>query len=555
MSKLSRRFFGYLARRLSTQTNLKSDLVNKEMHGKLRREVGSLRDKVLKLRSALTTLTTERQSTYAARSGEPEPVLFQDEQAMYDGVMALWRKGQVPAALRLLDANAGKTGRLDELRAVQAWLAFQSNWVPEAVGFLEAMVEAAEKKRSTMVWGPTAIISNSYWSRAMNAAGVESKTLMVEPASINRRDDYDLYYEDVMPAWFRFKDRDEMWAHGTLPYMLAFLYVIRHASVVHVPCTGSVLGQTDLWEYEAQLFKRAGIKSVILPYGGDYYCYSRVQDPCVRHGLLSNYAAQALIEPKIQARVTYWQQHGDAVLAGYMVDAMGRWDVALFTFFHIDTSLWQARQTYSGADGRNGAVRVMHTPNHRGFKGTEFLVHAVEELKKEGLQIELVLLERVPNSEVRRLMSECDILAEQFIATAYALSGIEGMASGLAVMANLHDEYYTRIYRRYSFLNECPIFSTTPEILKENLRILVTRPALREALGRAGREYVEKYHSFPAAQHLFGKIHDRILRGKEEDIINLYHPLTSESARTRPPVKHPLLESRLPKDSPYLKEP
>ena len=45
------------------------------------------------------------------------------------------------------------------------------------------------------------------------------------------------------------------------------------------------------------------------------------------------------------------------------------------------------------------------------------------------------------------------------------LSAVEGMASGLAVLSNLDDETHTRLFRRYSFLNECPILSTTPGTL------------------------------------------------------------------------------------------
>ena len=131
------------------------------------------------------------------------------------------------------------------------------------------------------------------------------------------------------------------------------------------------------------------------------------------------------------------------------------------------------------------------------------------------------------------------------------MSGIEGMASGIPVMANLQDEYYTRVYRRYSFLNECPILSTTPETVKENLRLLVTKPGLRAELGRAGREYVEKYHSCEAARFLFGKIHSRLLGDSDESLVHLFHPLTSESARTRRPISHPLVENRLPEESPY----
>ena len=196
---------------------------------------------------------------------------------------------------------------------------------------------------------------------------------------------------------------------------------------------------------------------------------------------------------------------------------------------------------------------MLHTPNHRGFKGTEYLVDAVERLRGEGLNLELTMLEGVPNSDVQAAMQQVDIHAEQFLATGYALSGIEGMASGLPVLANLEHDAYTRVFRRYGFLDECPILSTTPETLAGNLRLLVKNPELREELGRAGRAYAEKYHSYAMAQYMFGAVYDRILDGKDVDLINLFHPLKSEYSRRTPRVSHPLVESRLPPDSAYRK--
>jgi hypothetical protein len=218
-----------------------------------------------------------------------------------------------------------------------------------------------------------------------------------------------------------------------------------------------------------------------------------------------------------------------------------------FVPFTIDADQWRPKETYSGHDGTNGTVKVIHTPNHRGVKGTEFLVKAVEELREEGLKVELLLVERMPNEEVRRLMAEeADILTEQFIATGYAMSGIEGMASGLPVMANLEHEAYTRVFRRYSYLNECPILSTTPETLKENLRVLVTNPELREELGRAGRRYAEKYHSEETARYMFEAVYEKIWFGKDIDLMNLFHPLKSEYNHHRALVEHPLVENKLP---------
>jgi len=149
---------------------------------------------------------------------------------------------------------------------------------------------------------------------------------------------------------------------------------------------------------------------------------------------------------------------------------------------------------------------------------------------------------------VRQTMPEMDILAEQFIASIYALSGIEGMACGLPVLVNLESEPHTRPFRRYSYLDECPAVSTSPETITANLRRLVTDPALRETLGRAGREYVEKYHSFSTAQYMFGAIYRKILDGDDVDLMRLFHPLTSPYVTATPRIVHPLIESHLRPD-------
>jgi glycosyltransferase involved in cell wall biosynthesis len=397
------------------------------------------------------------------------------------------------------------------------------------------------KQKRELVWGPVPIINNKYWSEAMRKAGWTSRTLMHSFYSINKREDYDLYFDDLVPRW--------VWPsaiRARLSPYFSMLYIIRNAGVVHLPFYGGPLGPTPLWRLEYPLLRLAGVRTVLIPYGADTYMYSRVMDPSLRNALLMSYPAAARKEASIAQRVSYWMARADITMCGFGIDGMGRWDVPVNNFVCIDTDQWQPRSSYSSNDGVNGMVKVIHTPNHRGFKGTEFLIQAVEELKAEGLKVELILLEKVSNSTVQRLMQEADVLAEQFIATAYALSAIEGMASGLTVMSNLEDEAYTRVFRRYAFLNECPIVSTSPETIKRNLEVLIRNPELRRQLGEAGRQYAEKYHSYETAQYLFGSIYDKLLDDKEVDLMNLFHPLKSEYNRRRPVVEHPLIESQLP---------
>lgn len=396
------------------------------------------------------------------------------------------------------------------------------------------------KRRQKFIWGPTPIISNQYWADALREAGYDTIVLFSTVPTVRRSTMMGFYYNDLVPHWVQ---------PGGLRRLLgpcfALSYILRRGKVIHLSFQGGPLGDTLFWWLEADLLRWAGVKTIVMPFGGDAYMTSKVLDISVRHGLLLSIPNLVKQEAQITRRVHYWSQRADIAMSWFMVDGLGRWDVTCFSGICLDTNEWQAKTIYSACDGRNGPVKVVHTPNFRGFKGSEFLVQAVQELQAEGLQIELRLLEKVPNAQVRELMPQMDILMEQLL-IGYALSGMEGMASGLPVLSNLDNEVYTRLYRRYGYLNECPILSTSPETIKEHLRVLVTNPALREQLGRAGRHYVEKYHSFRTAQYLFGSIYDKLLHGKEVDLMNLFHPLKSTYNRQPPQIDHPLIENHLP---------
>jgi hypothetical protein len=407
------------------------------------------------------------------------------------------------------------------------------------LGILAALFIPARRRK--LVWGTVPIISNRYWSLAMREAGWDSVTLMDGHYAINAKADFDLYFDDLLPTWLR----------GTrlatlLTPAAAFMWMVRNARVVHLSFIGGPLGHTSWWRFEAGLLRRKGIKTIVMPYGGDAHLYSRIIDTSLRLALQMSYPAEARRERNITDRVDYWTQQADAMITGTMIDGLGRTDVVNVQPCCIDTQAWAAKTTYSQHDGRSGPVRVLHTPNHRGFKGTEFLVRSVDELQREGLLVELTLLERVPNEVVRQTMPQMDILAEQFIASIYGLSGIEGMASGLPILVNLESEPHTRPFRRYSYLDECPAVSTSPETITSNLRRLVTDPSLRETLGRAGRQYAEKYHSFQTAQYMFGAIYRKILDGDDVDLMRLFHPLFSPYLAATPLIVHPLIEGHLP---------
>jgi hypothetical protein len=386
------------------------------------------------------------------------------------------------------------------------------------------------------VWGPSPIVSNIYGSRAIRQAGYSSETFVNGFYPIHKRSDWDIViqekYKFIPIVQFRF--------------FPAFLEALFKYDVFVINFGGFFLGSTPLRSFEALFLKIAKKKTILIPIGGDSYVYRNIRSTSVIHGLMMSYAYVSKEQESIFRQVAYWCKNGDVVMPGFMgPDGFGRWDVLMPTMWCIDLVEWTASKRMSLADGVSDTVYIAHASNHRGFKGTEFIVEAVKKLQEEGLKVELIVLEKIENSEVKRILREdTDILAEQIIYTGNGFNGLEGMASGLPTICNLESEDYTLPFRRWSFLDECPVVSGSPETLVDVLRKLITRPELRHQLGNAGREYAEKYLGFESAQYLFGEMVE-YLYGRRDSLINLYHPLLGEYPKRKPRVRHPLVKNQI----------
>lgn len=413
--------------------------------------------------------------------------------------------------------------------------------VPAAFAFLlfVAMRARLQSRRDAglrLVWGSDPIINNRYWSKAMRELGYNSETFTVS------------YYDVIgkRADWDRLLSEEFSRFPNPVKLVLGFASALLRYDVFFIGFNGFLIGSTPLWRVQALLFKIAGKKTVLIPYGADYFSYKRIRSTTLLHGLLMSYPDAARNQERIANQVDYWVRHGDVMIPGSMgPDGSGRWDVLAPSSLTIDLSMWEPSKRFSKADGKTETVYIVHAPNHRGFKGSEFVIDAVKNLQAEGLLVELILLEKVQNEEVRRVFQyEADILVEQLVATGHGFNAVEGMASGLTVVSNLQDDVYTLPFRRWSFLNECPIASGSPETLEDVLRQLITHPKLRHELARAGRKYAEKYHGYESAQHLFESVL-KYLDGEEISLINLYHPLLGEYPNRSPKIQHPLKNNRI----------
>lgn len=391
----------------------------------------------------------------------------------------------------------------------------------------ESLRRRRERSRPRLVYGPVPITSIKYMSQAMRAVGYETLTLVDERYVIHGPDDFDGDTDSY--------GRTSPWTHlvGRIfgPYAVVGWLLGRY-DVFHYFFDGGFLRRTPLRFVEVQLLHLAGKKAILLPYGSDVAVTTRIRSLDWRHGLMRNYPQLGRHEAKLVHAIDYFTRQADYIVACLVhLETLPRWDLLTIHYYPMDTDSWASAHGDSGNDGIDGPVTVVHAPNHRAMKGTDALIRACDELRADGLNVELRLLERVPNSEVHAAMDRSDIVAEEFL-LGYGLTAMEGMSLSKPVLSNVSVEGYYEVFHRQTRFGECPIVSATPETLSGQLRRLVIDPALRRRLGEEGRRYTIREHSYAAMATLWEAIYARVWHEQPVDPADLISPATGR----RPPA-------------------
>ncbi|MBI4338637.1 MAG: glycosyltransferase family 4 protein [Chloroflexi bacterium] len=384
-----------------------------------------------------------------------------------------------------------------------------------------------------VVFGAAPMINSKYHSQALRHAGVDSTTAVWWRQSwITTGDDFDVTldphqgnYRSVSVTLFKtpLTIARIFWKYDVFFYYFDGFYLLRDDKMK--------------WR-ELQILKKLGKRIITMPYGGDITIAHESRELAVKYNLIRDYPFMAMprYEDNIRRQVRYFTQHSDAIIGALHLgpDHLPRIDYLLRCHFAIDEGAWTP--SYGPQRQVGDPFRVLHAPNHRHQKGTRFLIEAVERLKAEGLNIELVLLERVPNAEVKRLMAECHVVADQFVLGWYALTAVEAMASGKPVLTYLRDDL-VRLYDLYSYEQGCPIINTPIERIAERLRWLYYHPEECERIGRESRAYVERYHSLEGFGGFLKGVVDQVWSGAPFNVEEYWRsrgqaPIPADSSST-----------------------
>lgn len=386
------------------------------------------------------------------------------------------------------------------------------------------MIFAVIFKRNTgnrkprLLWASSPIKSLAYMARAMSQAGYKSEVVVLESSPICNKNDFDRVLMPDLPQKKYLMPL--MWMIVNFRAYLFFAKALSSYDIFHFYFDGGVLRRTLLANFELKILKILNKQVVLMPYGSDAFVYDAISDPVWRHVLMAHYPFYGDQAKVIQKRIRKMTMRADVVV-GCLVHIVNlpRWDILPLTCYPIDTKAIQP--VYPKLEGK---VRIAHAPNHRVIKGTEYLEAAIDRLQREGHQIELDIIEKVTNTEALQRISKADILVDQLI-FGFALAALEGLALGKIVISGIESAETYKLFRHYSYLNECPIVPATIESIYEVLKKLLNQRESWEEIGQKSRAYVERRHSFAASVKMFEAIYQKIWWKEDVDLINFYHPL------------------------------
>lgn len=136
----------------------------------------------------------------------------------------------------------------------------------------------------------------------------------------------------------------------------------------------------------------------------------------------------------------------------------------------------------------NGKLLLVHAPTSPIFKGTEYVIKTINNLK-ENYDFDFILIQNMSHEAAKKLYKKSDIVIDQVIAGSYGGLAVECMAMGKPVIAWISD------YMKKKYPEELPIVSANPSNLYEKIEELILDKNKRIQLGIKGREYVEKYNN------------------------------------------------------------
>ncbi len=213
--------------------------------------------------------------------------------------------------------------------------------------------------------------------------------------------------------------------------------------------------------------------------------------------------------PDQQKKIKKWRKYSDAILVSEP-DLHFVSPSSILSPQVIDIAYWTP--TSEPGSVKDGIIRIVHAPSSRRKKGTDFIVTAVENLRKKGHNIQLLLAEKLPHDKIKEMYEMSDIGIDQILYGWHGKVSVELMALGKPVVCYINPEYL-------KYRPDLPIVNANKETLETVLEELINNPLLRKTIGEKSQDYVLKYHDVEIVVDQLFEIYGLKVKNKRMDFI------------------------------------
>lgn len=256
---------------------------------------------------------------------------------------------------------------------------------------------------------------------------------------------------------------------------------------------GSALFNTHnrtLFGLDLRLFKRRKKVIAVTYQGSD----ARQANYCVKHYETSHYTKEDAIDQKAIDeekifRISFFEKNADLIYATNpdllnMLPERAK--------FRPYTKLQPEEWKPFFSDYTKKRISILHAPSNPKVKGTEYVNKAIKQLQDEGYEIEYMLLQNIPNSEVIEYYKKADLVIDQLLVGWYGGFAVECMALGKPVMCYIRESDLKYIPQRMR--EDMPIIKVTKETLYQQLKEMLDHKQDLAEIARKSRAYVEEWH-------------------------------------------------------------
>lgn len=276
-------------------------------------------------------------------------------------------------------------------------------------------------------------------------------------------------------------------------FMCALICVF--ASQVHMYLDGGILPNAHMRSFnklEIALYRTFGIRIFFWTYGGDcrtILATKALGEPNCCTDCTRQMEACVCSDDLFSVRYQFAKKYATAIFS--MGDMIEYTPGSINNLYFWPLSKGRIDEVRESEGGDGAPLRIVHAPNHRMFKGTCYIEKAVETLRHEGMRVELILVERIPNKIALEVYKSADIIVDQVLGGFHGFFALEALALSKPVVCFIRDP------ERYLIdFENCPIINARPDNLVEVLREWVSvSHEQRRIQGERGRAYVERNYS------------------------------------------------------------